>query len=149
MGFDSIAPHGDTNHAVFALTKNTDADDIQQIQGAIAFAQQEKVKLVIIGGADAPLCADLIKKYDIPVIITGTQRLPQRRYSGYDDQFTLPNRLRELGILSRNELAELRRRQERRAHPELLGRARELRALRGPADRGFQRGDRRGRKAET
>jgi imidazolonepropionase-like amidohydrolase len=74
------------------------ANELQQIQAAVAFAQQERVKLIIVGGADAPLCADLLKKYDVPVILTGTQRLPQRRYSAYDDQFTLPQRLRELGI---------------------------------------------------
>jgi imidazolonepropionase-like amidohydrolase len=74
------------------------ANEVQQIQSAVAFAQQEKVKLVIVGGADAPLCADLLKKYDVPVIVTGTQRLPQRRWSGYDDAYALPARLKELGI---------------------------------------------------
>lgn len=74
------------------------ANDIQQIQAAVAFAQQEKLKLIIIGGADAPLCADLLKKYEVPVILTGTQRLPQRRSAGYDDLYALPQRLRELGI---------------------------------------------------
>jgi imidazolonepropionase-like amidohydrolase len=74
------------------------ANDVQQIQAAVAFAQQEKVKLIIVGGADAPLCADLLKKYDVPVILTGTQRLPQRRGSAYDEQYALPARLKELGI---------------------------------------------------
>ena len=74
------------------------ANEVQQIQAAVAFAQQEKVKLVIVGGADAPLCADLLKKYDVPVIVTGTQRLPQRRWSGYDDAYALPAKLEELGI---------------------------------------------------
>ena len=31
VAWDSIAPHGDANHAVFALTKTTDADDIQRM----------------------------------------------------------------------------------------------------------------------
>jgi hypothetical protein len=31
VAWDSIAPDGDANHAVFALTKNTDADDIQRM----------------------------------------------------------------------------------------------------------------------
>jgi imidazolonepropionase-like amidohydrolase len=74
------------------------ATDLQQIQAAVAFAQQEKVKLVIVGGADAPLCADILKKYDVAVIVTGTQRLPQRRSAGYDDAYALPARLKELGI---------------------------------------------------
>ena len=74
------------------------ANEVQQIQAAVAFAQQEKVKLVIVGGLDAPLCADLLKKYDVPVIVTGTQRMPPRRGSGYDDAYALPARLKELGI---------------------------------------------------
>ena len=74
------------------------ANEVQQIQAAVAFAQQEKVKLVIVGGADAPLCADLLKKYDVPVILSGTQRLPQRRGSAYDEQYALPAKLKELGI---------------------------------------------------
>ena len=74
------------------------ANELQQIQAAVAFAQQEKVKLVIVGGQDAPLCADLLKKYDVPVIVTGTQRLPQRRSSAYDEAYALPARLKELGI---------------------------------------------------
>jgi hypothetical protein len=31
VAWDSIAPHGDANHAVFALTETTDADDIQRM----------------------------------------------------------------------------------------------------------------------
>ncbi len=74
------------------------ANEVQQIQAAVAFAQQETVKLILVGGADAPLCADLLKKYDVPVILTGTQRLPQRRSSSYDEAYALPAKLKELGI---------------------------------------------------
>jgi imidazolonepropionase-like amidohydrolase len=74
------------------------ANEVQQIQSAVALAEQEKLRLIIVGGADAPQCADLLKKYDVPVIITGTQRLPQRRWAGYDEAFTLPQRLKEAGI---------------------------------------------------
>ena len=45
------------------------ADDLRQITAAVAFAQQEKLKLIIAGGYDAPQCAPLLKKYDIPVIV--------------------------------------------------------------------------------
>ena len=33
-----------------------DAEDVQQIQSAVAFAEQEKLRLVIVGGYDAPGC---------------------------------------------------------------------------------------------
>src|SRR5262245_49382734 len=35
------------------------ADDARQINGAVAFAEQEKLKLIIAGGYDAPQCAAL------------------------------------------------------------------------------------------
>ena len=75
-----------------------EANDQQQIQSAVAFAAKEKLKLIILGGYDAALCADLLKKYDVPVIIDGIQRMPTRRGDGYDDPFTLPARLKEAGI---------------------------------------------------
>jgi imidazolonepropionase-like amidohydrolase len=74
------------------------ADEVRQIRAAVAFARREKVKLVVLGGYDAPLCADLLKKYDVPVIVNGTHRLPLRPDSPYDEPFTVPNRLREAGV---------------------------------------------------
>src|SRR3954469_7805978 len=74
------------------------ADELRQIRAAVAFAQREKVKLVILGGYDAPLCADLLKEYDVPVIVNGIHRLPLRPDAPYDEPFTVPNRLREAGV---------------------------------------------------
>ncbi|MBC8350758.1 MAG: amidohydrolase family protein [Planctomycetes bacterium] len=75
-----------------------DADDIQQIQAAVAFAEQQNVKLIIYGGYDAPHCAELLKKHDVAVIIGGVYRLPQRRSEPYDTPFTVPARLHEAGV---------------------------------------------------
>ncbi len=69
------------------------ADDIRAIQEAVAFCEQEQVKLVIVGGYDAPQCSDLLKRHEVPVIVTGTQRLPRRRHADYDEPFRLPARL--------------------------------------------------------
>ena len=74
------------------------ADELEQIQGAVAFAERQKVKLIILGGYDAAACADLLKRHDIPVIIGGVQRLPERASDAYDEPFTLPSRLRGAGI---------------------------------------------------
>ena len=75
-----------------------DADDVRQIQAALAFAQQEGLKAVIVGGYDAADCAALLKKHDVPVIVGGVHRTPRRRSDDYDAAFTLPARLREAGI---------------------------------------------------
>jgi imidazolonepropionase-like amidohydrolase len=74
------------------------ADELRQMESAVAFAAKHKVKLVILGGYDAVRCADLLKERKVPVVIQGTQRLPQRRDSGYDEPFTLPERLRAAGV---------------------------------------------------
>lgn len=74
------------------------ADDVRQITAAVAFCQQEKLRLVIAGGYDAPRCASLLKQHDIPVIVGGVYRLPRRRGDDYDAAFTLPSRLKAAGI---------------------------------------------------
>lgn len=74
------------------------ADEVRQIRAAVAFARREKVKLVILGGYDAPLCADLLKAYDVPVIVNGVHRLPMRPDAPYDEPFTLPARLKTAGV---------------------------------------------------
>jgi imidazolonepropionase-like amidohydrolase len=74
------------------------ADDLRQITAAVAFAEQQKLKLIIAGGYDAPLCAELLKKHDVPVIVGAVYRLPRRRADGYDASYTLPARLHKAGI---------------------------------------------------
>jgi imidazolonepropionase-like amidohydrolase len=74
------------------------ADEIVEIQAAVAFALKENVRLVIVGGYDAPHCAALLKQHDIPVIVNSVNRLPMRRSDPYDAPFTVPERLRRAGI---------------------------------------------------
>jgi imidazolonepropionase-like amidohydrolase len=74
------------------------ADDAASIQSAVAFAAEHKLKLIIHGGYDAPLAAAHLKQHDIPVIVAGVYRLPQRRGDDYDAPYTLPERLRAAGI---------------------------------------------------
>lgn len=74
------------------------AETVEQIQSAVAFADEFKLKLVIVGGYDAPRCADLLKPREIPVIVTAVYRLPRRRSDDYDAPYTLCERLRQAGI---------------------------------------------------
>ncbi|MBI83033.1 MAG: imidazolonepropionase [Planctomycetaceae bacterium] len=74
------------------------ANELQQIQSAIAFSLRENLKLVLVGGYDAAGCSELLRQHRIPVIINGTLRLTRRRSDPYDDPFTLPERLRQAGI---------------------------------------------------
>jgi imidazolonepropionase-like amidohydrolase len=74
------------------------ADEIQQIQAAVAFAQRENVGLIFYGGYDAPHCAPLLKKHRVPVIVSTLDRLPRRRGDAYDAAYSLPGRLHAAGI---------------------------------------------------
>ena len=74
------------------------ADELRQIQSAVAFAAKQKAKLVIVGGYDAERCADLLKRHNVAVVISGTQRMPQRRDADYDEAYSLPARLHKAGV---------------------------------------------------
>jgi len=54
--------------------------------------------LIIYGGYDAPLCADLLKKHNVPVIISAAYRLPRRRSDAFDSGYTLASRLNQAGV---------------------------------------------------
>ena len=75
-----------------------EANSQSAIESAISFSQQHKLRLVIYGGYDAERCAELLTKYDIPVIIGGVYRLPMRRHEAYDAPYTLPARIKAAGV---------------------------------------------------
>ncbi|MAI71838.1 MAG: imidazolonepropionase [Rhodopirellula sp.] len=75
-----------------------DADRQMEIESAVAYGQAQGLLIVVYGGYDAEQCAELLKKYDVPVIIASTYRLPLRRDEAYDTAYTLPKRLRAAGV---------------------------------------------------
>lgn len=81
-----------------ALPVFVDADRQMEIESAVAYGQAQGLSIVIYGGYDAESCAELLKKYDVPVIIASTYRLPLRRDEAYDTAYTLPERLRTAGV---------------------------------------------------
>ena len=74
------------------------ADEIHQIQAAVAFGVDNKLKMMLHGGYDAPRCAALLKQHNVPVIVAGTYRLPMRKSDDFDASYTVPERLRAAGI---------------------------------------------------
>lgn len=74
------------------------ANDQRSIQSAVAFAAEYGLKLIIFGGHDAELCADLLKKHNVPVIIDSVLRRPRRRHEPYDAAYTLAGRLSRKGV---------------------------------------------------
>lgn len=74
------------------------ADDMRQIQSAVALARKEGVRLVIVGGYHAPECAELLRSENVAVVVKGTNRLPRYRNDPYDTPFTVPARLYKAGV---------------------------------------------------
>ena len=74
------------------------ADELEEIESALAFAAEQGLGAIVVGGRDAALCADLLTARDVPVILRGIHRLPRRDDSDYDEPFRLPALLAELGV---------------------------------------------------
>ncbi|MAV36421.1 MAG: imidazolonepropionase [Planctomycetaceae bacterium] len=74
------------------------ANELQQIQAAVAFAVRNKVDVIVYGGYDAVHCAALLVAHHVPVIVGNVYRLPRRRDDDYDAPYTLPERLRQAGV---------------------------------------------------
>ena len=90
------------------------ANKASEIQAAVSFAVEQKIRLIVFGGHDAEFCANLLKKHDVPVIIDSVHRRPSRRHEPYDVAYTLPARLSKAGVKfcisgsGRNETSNLR-----------------------------------------
>lgn len=74
------------------------ADDLEQIESAVLWAHTRQLRLVIVGGREADAAATLLREHDVPVVLSGVHRLPRRDDSAYDEPFTLPKRLADLGV---------------------------------------------------
>jgi imidazolonepropionase-like amidohydrolase len=74
------------------------ADREAEIRGAIRFAEEMKLKPVILGGNDAWKVATLLKEKNVPVILTGVFSLPSREDDAYDVLYEQPAKLQQAGV---------------------------------------------------
>ncbi|HEU4833000.1 MAG TPA: amidohydrolase family protein [Pyrinomonadaceae bacterium] len=74
------------------------ADREAEIRGAIKFADEMKLKPIILGGNDAWKVASLLKEKNIPVILTGIFSLPGREDDAYDSLYENPAKLQQAGV---------------------------------------------------
>lgn len=74
------------------------ADREAEIRGAIKFAEEMKLKPIILGGDDAWKVASLLKDKDIPVILTGIFQLPGREDDAYDVLYGNASKLQQAGV---------------------------------------------------
>ena len=74
------------------------ADRDAEIRGAIRFAEEMKLKPIILGGNDAWKVASLLKEKNVPVILTGIFSLPSREDDFYDTLYEQPAKLQQAGV---------------------------------------------------
>jgi imidazolonepropionase-like amidohydrolase len=92
--FDSLVPYVRGEHPVIFR-----AEREAEIRGAIRFAEEMKLKPIILGGNDAWKVASLLKEKNVPVILTGVFSLPSREDDAYDTLYENPAKLQQAGVL--------------------------------------------------
>jgi imidazolonepropionase-like amidohydrolase len=74
------------------------ADGVAQMNDALTWGKEEKLRLVIRGGRDAVYVAERLKAENVPVILTSTMAAPERSDEAYDDAYTAPAKLHAAGV---------------------------------------------------
>lgn len=76
------------------------AEDVRQITEAVHFKREMDIKhLVIVGGYDAPLVADLLRDNTVPVMVQRLHSLPRFAEDDVDLPFRLAKLLEDEGVL--------------------------------------------------
>lgn len=70
----------------------------RDIRNAVAFCEQQKLRMILAGAAEAWKTVDLLKKDNIPVIIGPVLTLPQTEDDPYDSEYAMPGQLYAAGV---------------------------------------------------
>jgi imidazolonepropionase-like amidohydrolase len=65
---------------------------------ALDFAKEQELKIVIVGGKDAPRLADRLSAEGVAVILDGVLDLPSRSWEPYDAVYSVAAQLHEAGV---------------------------------------------------
>ena len=74
------------------------ADYVKELLNAINYAAQYKVKMVLVGAADAYMITDLIKANKISIVLGRTHSLPSRDDEDVNMPYKMPKILQDAGI---------------------------------------------------
>lgn len=74
------------------------ADRESEIRGALRFADEMKLRPIILGGNEAFKTTQLLKEKNVPVILTGVLDLPFREDDAYDVLFENASKLQQAGV---------------------------------------------------
>ena len=103
---DRTLPRPDQNVALEALVPYVRgerpvilrADRESDIRGAVRFAEEMKLKPIILGGEDAWKITGLLKDKQVPVILTSILDLPSREDDFYDTLYESAAKLQQAGV---------------------------------------------------
>ncbi len=74
------------------------ADEARDIQAGVLLMKRMGAKPVIVGGYQAYLIADFLKREEVPVILSSTQALPNSQDDAIDQPYRNPALLAEAGV---------------------------------------------------
>jgi imidazolonepropionase-like amidohydrolase len=74
------------------------ADETRQIKAAVDWADTNHYKMILVGGRDAWMSAELLAAKKIPVVFADTFTLPSHDTESYDVHFKAPEVLRKAGV---------------------------------------------------
>ncbi len=95
LRWEAMLPVIDGTKALW-IEANTEKD----IRTAIEFSLRHKIRMVLVGGADAWLLSDLLRQHQIPVVLQKAQRLPRTEDDPVDQPFRAPMILHNAGLLT-------------------------------------------------
>lgn len=74
------------------------ADRTVEMRGAIKFAEEMKLKPIILGGDEAWKITNLLKEKNVPVVLTGIESLPLHEDDPYDTLYENAAKLQKAGV---------------------------------------------------
>jgi imidazolonepropionase-like amidohydrolase len=74
------------------------ANELRQIQDAMTWAQEEGVRMILVGGRDAGYVAPVLAQRQIPVLLSSVLNSPGRAWEPYDHAYSLPAQLHQAGV---------------------------------------------------
>lgn len=91
--YEALFPYLDQKKPVLI-----EANSQKEIAGALLFAEEEKLRVVITGGADAWKLANELKTRKVPVIVGPVMKRPQENYDPFDAPYANPGHLYDAGV---------------------------------------------------
>lgn len=80
------------------MTVYLSAHNLEELQAAISWAQDEEITFILVGNRDIDLIAPILAKKNIPVILTRVISGPTYQWDGYNEGYTTPAKLHEAGV---------------------------------------------------